>query len=143
PTGANPYVVRGTIDGLQIGSNSGTGITATVTNTPTGELEGTVFNIFVNALNGGDAFTVDAGGNVTFADAFYRSSGSDSLFFGGFGGYIPQLAGSSGNPDWITFSGQTTFTPATPVPFEFNPVLGLGVLGGAFVIKKKLVKKGK
>ncbi|MDX1976173.1 MAG: hypothetical protein SFT94_00730, partial [Pseudanabaenaceae cyanobacterium bins.68] len=46
PTGANPYVVRGTIDGLQIGSNSGTGITATVTNTPTGELEGTVFNIF-------------------------------------------------------------------------------------------------
>jgi hypothetical protein len=31
----------------------------------------------------------------------------------------------------------------TPVPFEFSPAFGLGFLGMAFAIKKKLVKKEK
>lgn len=35
------------------------------------------------------------------------------------------------------------FTALTPVPFEFNPALGIGVLGTVFVIKKKLIKKAK
>lgn len=39
------------------------------------------------------------------------------------------------------FGANFTFTNATPVPFEFSPALGLGVLGAAFVIKQKLKKK--
>jgi hypothetical protein len=37
-----------------------------------------------------------------------------------------------------------SLTPATPVPFEFSPALGLGVLGGLFAAKKlssKFLKK--
>jgi hypothetical protein len=40
----------------------------------------------------------------------------------------------------LVFRG--TFSSATPVPFEFSPALGLGVLGGLFALKK-LVKKKK
>ncbi|AFY73345.1 hypothetical protein Syn7502_01246 [Synechococcus sp. PCC 7502] len=142
PAGANPYVVKGTISGLVIGSNPGPGITATVTNTPTGLLEGTVFNNF----NAGSGFTVDAGGNVTFASAFYSDSGfTNPLFFGGYGGFSAALTSNVPPASWFTISGQTTFTPiAAAVPFEFNPVLGLGVLGGVLVAKKlsgKLIKK--
>lgn len=32
-------------------------------------------------------------------------------------------------------------TEATPVPFEFSPALGLGVLGGAWLVRKALKKK--
>lgn len=49
---------------------------------------------------------------------------------------------SSGN---IGSFSQWSFdvTPTTPVPFEFSPALGLGILGAAFLIKKKLDKKAK
>ena len=36
---------------------------------------------------------------------------------------------------------QGTFSAATPVPFEFSPALGLGVLGGLWAAKKFLIKK--
>jgi hypothetical protein len=36
---------------------------------------------------------------------------------------------------------QGTFSSATPVPFEFSPALGLGVLGGLFALKKLVKKK--
>ncbi|AFY74520.1 hypothetical protein Syn7502_02549 [Synechococcus sp. PCC 7502] len=44
------------------------------------------------------------------------------------------------------FGANFTISATTPVPFEFNPVLGLGILGGLFIAKKisgKLLKKGK
>ena len=140
PMGVNPYVVSGTIDGLQIGSNDGTGIIAIVTNTPTGDLEGTTFDIFDSAGSGGDAFTVDGSGNVTLADARYRSASNDFLFFGDgdFGGFVPQLS------NWLTISSSTSFTPITPVPFEFSPALGVGVLGSLWAankLRKHLTKK--
>ena len=46
------------------------------------------------------------------------------------------------NPIDLDLAFQGTFSSATPVPFEFSPALGLGVLGGLFVLKK-LVKKKK
>jgi hypothetical protein len=36
---------------------------------------------------------------------------------------------------------QFTTAPATPVPFEFSPALGLGVLGGLFAVKKFVKRK--
>ena len=141
PTGANPYVVKGTIDGLAIGANSGAGITATVTDTPTGELLGSYAFDFSGS---GNAFTVDGGGNVTFADAGFISS-NNLLFFGGYGVFIPQLVdGNDGNPSWIAFSGQTTFSSSTAVPFDFSPAPAVVILGSIFAAKKlrnKLVKK--
>ena len=144
PMGVNPYVVSGTIDGLQIGSNDGTGIIAIVTNTPTGDLEGTTFDIFNGTLTGGDAFTVDGSGNVTLADVFYTNASGDFLIFGGFGGFEPQLNNSIFNPTWGTPTSSTSFTPITPVPFEFSPALGVGVLGSLWAankLRKHLTKK--
>ena len=142
PTGANPYVVKGTIDGLAIGNNSGAGLTATVTDTPTGQLLGGSYS-FVNTVSP-NAFTVDAGGNVTFADALFSSTASDSIYFGGYGGYVPQLVNASSSTNWFAPSGQTTFSPATAVPFDFSPAPAVVILGSIFAAKKlrnKLVKK--
>jgi hypothetical protein len=36
---------------------------------------------------------------------------------------------------------QGTFSSATPIPFEFSPALGLGVLGGLFALKRFVEKK--
>jgi hypothetical protein len=145
PTGANPYVVKGTIDGLVIGSNSGAGITATVTDTPTGQLLGLGSYSFLDA-NGGDAFTVDAGGNVTFANAYFSLPNNNVLTFGGYGGgYGAQLGNVSSGPNWLSVSGQTTFSsPPTAVPFDFSPAPAVVILGGIFAAKKlrnKLVKQ--
>jgi hypothetical protein len=85
--------VTGTISGLQIGDNDGTGLIIDVLTSPSGNVlgEGWTFD----AIYGGvDAFTIDAAKNVTFASAKYLRSGSDErLYFGGFpGGYFPQLS---------------------------------------------------
>jgi len=158
--GEFPYVVKGTIDGLEIGSNSGAGITATVTNTPTGQLLGTYIFVSTPSVV---AFIVDTNGNVTFADArftptgIYNGSDPLSLYLGGYLGFIhpqlgymgfynPQLVDSSDyNPDWTNnVGGKTTFSAATPVPFDFSPTPAVVILGGIFAAKKlrkKLVKK--
>ncbi len=139
-----PGPVTGTITGLQIGNNNGSGITATVTGTPTGAFVGTVFDTFrFTSSGGGNAFTVDAGGNVTFADALYTNVSGDSLTFGG--GFGPQLIKSNFSAVFTDFAGQTAFTTAaTAVPFEFAPngaVVLLGGLWGAKKLRKKLSKK--
>jgi len=146
PTGTNPYVVKGTIDGLVIGSNSGAGITVTVTDTPTGQFLGGGYS-FIDTGSVGDAFTVDSGGNVTFADALFQknSPGFVDLYFGGYGGYNPRLLDLDDGAEWFTPSGQTTFSSATTaVPFDFSPTPAVVILGGIFAAKKlrnKLVKK--
>jgi hypothetical protein len=129
---------------LVSGSNPGSsGITATVTDTPTGQLLGSYS--FDSTSGGGDAFIVDASGNVTFADAVF-ADGNNLLFFGGYGGFVPQLIDASSNdPSWFTFSSPTTFSSApTAVPFDFEPTSAVVILGGIFAAKKlrnKLVKK--
>ena len=49
---------------------------------------------------------------------------------------------SAGDPTFNTGSitGAGNATLVTPVPFEFSPVLGLGVLGGLFATKKLIQK---
>jgi hypothetical protein len=139
-------VVKGTIDGLVIGSNSGAGITATVTDTPTGQLLGSYS--FSNTLDGGDAFTVDAGGNVTFADARFDSANGLLLVgnVGNSGGFNPRLSDKNiFLLSWSNGTGQTTFSgPPTAVPFDFSPAPAVVILGGIFAAKKlrkKLVKQ--
>jgi hypothetical protein len=39
----------------------------------------------------------------------------------------------------LVFEG--TFSAVTPVPFEFNPAIGLGILVGAWLVKKGLKRK--
>jgi hypothetical protein len=133
-TGGEGQTISGTISGLVEGNNPGAGLTVTVDSTPTGELVGGGWNFGGNG--GGLAFTV-TGGAVTFARAIYLSStvvGSNSvrLFFGEFGGFIPQLVDLNGsNPNWFT-SSPTTFTPVStptvPEPGSALALLGLGAV---------------
>jgi hypothetical protein len=130
-TGGAGQTISGTISGLVEGSNPGTGLTVTVDSTPTGKLLGGGWN-FIDTT-GGDAFTVTAGA-VTFADANFERGGlEEQLFFGGFGGYNPELLDTNtGNPDWFA-RNPNTFTPvgaaATPEPSGLVALLGLGMLG--------------
>jgi hypothetical protein len=128
--GGGGQLVSGSIDGLVEGNNPGPGITAIVTNTPTGQLLGN-YN-FLNAF-GGTAFTV-TGGNLTVFNGALFVSGSEPLrlFLTPVGSEIRNLVM---NPRFRA-GGQTSFTPSTPVPFEFNPALGLGVLGFVYAAKK-------
>jgi hypothetical protein len=51
---------------------------------------------------------------------------------------------SSTNFDNIRFTEDTFNTlnlTATPIPFEFNPTLGIGILGGVWLVRKRLKKK--
>ncbi|MEA5618603.1 hypothetical protein VB711_12260 [Cronbergia sp. UHCC 0137] len=132
PTGG---FVTGTLDGLVEGDNSGTGITATVLSSPGGGLGAYSFNGTANSAN---AFVVN-GGNITFADAEFIQ-GNNVLNLGtpgnsGFGSILVDFPSYSF--DYADFSNATTtFTPATPVPFEFNPTLGLATLGIWFGVSK-------
>ena len=129
----NPgQTISGTISGLVEGSNPGTGLTVTVDSTPTGALLGGGWNFYF--AGSGNVFTV-TGGAVTFADAFFERGGlGNGLYFGGFGGFIPELIDftTGGDPDWFTFE-PNTFTPVgvatTPEPSSVVALLGLGVLG--------------
>ena len=118
--------VSGTIAGLVEGSNDGTGLIITVDSTPTGEFTGSDWNFSSTAL-GGDAFTVLLG-EVVFADALFVRQGGflDYLFFGGFGGYWPQLADYDDiDPNWGAPEGGMTFT-SVPEPGTLT-LLGIGL----------------
>jgi len=100
--------VSGTIAGLVDGSNSGAGLTVLVTSTPTGELVGSGWS-FTSTANGGDAFTV-SGGSVTFADALFTDPAGDLLYFGGYGGFVPDLVSAIAHgPEWSDQTGKTSF----------------------------------
>ncbi|MEA5619620.1 hypothetical protein VB711_17485 [Cronbergia sp. UHCC 0137] len=125
--------ITGTLDGLVEGNNPGAGITAEVLSSPGGQGLGAYS--FSNSL-GGNAFVV-TGGNITFANAAFLQ-GSNELRLGtpSNGGYGNRLSDSSFSFFYADISNATTFTPATPVPFEFNPTLGLATLGIWFGVSK-------
>ncbi|MFT7389960.1 MAG: hypothetical protein ACI9ZH_000175 [Paracoccaceae bacterium] len=129
--------VTGTISGLEIGGNVGTGLIIDVLSSPSGNVLGGGWT-FGGVGSGGDAFTVDAAKNVTFADArFLRSGVSEKLFFGGFGGYTPQLFstiqadGSSGDTNHYSLDPMSfALVPEVPLPAALPLLLaGLGGLG--------------
>ena len=124
-------LVSGTISGLHEGINSGTGLNISVTSTPTGDLLVSDWGLYSAPYPPGDAFTVNSG-VVTYANALYSRLGS-LLYFGGSGGYQPELQGAGHL--WSANSGATLFTPvsATPLPASlplFATILcGLGLIG--------------
>jgi hypothetical protein len=71
-------------------------------------------------------------------------------------GFYGFIANANGNFTTITFEAATVnaandifgadnflYTSVTPVPFEFSPALGVGVLGGLWAVKKVLQKSKK
>jgi hypothetical protein len=144
--GTNGFVT-GTLSGLVEGNNSGTGITATVTSSPGGEGIGSGYN-FDSARGGGNAFTVTSG-NITFANALFINPANTGLYLGtpGSSGWSNNLCDRAGDSfDYFDSSNTTIqFTPATPVPFEPNSVVGIATLGFCFgaakVRKNQLAKK--
>jgi hypothetical protein len=132
-SGQAGQTISGKISGLVEGSNDGSGLTVTVDSTPTGDLLGGGWTFQDTGLGALPplAFTV-SGGSITFADAFfYRAGGNEALFFGGFGGYNPQLVDFvDSDPNWISEDPNLANSFALiPEPSSVVALLGLGMLG--------------
>lgn len=150
--GASPanLTAVGTLD---INRNAGETFTFTdITNinilatTPQGSFNFTSFN------NGGGVIAAD-GLSAAIAGNFFALQ--DGRFFGCLGfncsdstirlRTIPLASG--GTSFNVVYSSPADalasfqLTAATAVPFEFSPALGLGVLGGSWLVRKKLAKK--
>ena len=137
-TGAGLGTVSGTISGVQDNATTTSGLIATVLSTPDGQNQGRIFS-----SNSGDGITV-AGGVVTSAGLLFNGSNissNDSLILGSGDVYFP--AYSANNSAYIldtTPSATTTFSSATPVPFDFEPSFGVFALGGIWA-GRKVIKK--
>jgi hypothetical protein len=138
PTGAD-QLVTGTIDGLVEGNNSGTGVTATVLSTPTGEYLGGYS--FVGTITGSPNAFIVTNSNITFADSELQLQSNTNVKLGfltaGVLQFLPNGVSklvdnnSSGN-GFYDATQSATFTPATAVPWETDalPVIGSTVLFG-------------
>lgn len=127
--------ISGTISGLVQGNNNGTGLIITVLNAPSVALRGGGWN-FIDTQKSGPAFVV-SGGAVTFADAQYTRANGDYLYFGGFGGYSPELVNGEFSVDYIT-STPNTFAAAAPEPASWAMMIGgFAVVGGAMRRRRK------
>lgn len=131
PGSAPTGLVTGTISGLEIGDNDGTGLTVDVLSTPGGEFVGGGWSFYTTRL-GGAAFVVDAAKNVTFADAFFTRVNADSFFFDSFVGFEAMLTSSVGI-DYYQVSEPISYrlvAPNVPLPAALPLLLaGLGGLG--------------
>ena len=150
--GGTNGLVKGTLSGLVEGDNRGTGITATVTSSPSGKGVGS----YDFATAGSNAFTV-TNGNITFADvsfAFFNQGiySSLSLATPGHGpiSYPSELITLVDGVSFTyrdSFNTTTQFTAATstPVPFESSPIALLASLavcfGAAKLRRNHLAKK--
>ena len=128
--GTSEGIVAGTISGLQIGSNDGSGLTIEIlqsTNVDVPVLGGGW--VFDDTSLGGDAFTIETDKSVSFADALFRRTSpvslipNDELAFGGYGGYFPLLFSEFSNDGPVGFTvnvgfpGKTAFELSTvPLP---------------------------
>jgi hypothetical protein len=72
---------------------------------------------------------------VLVPDLIYAVNNNVSVYPNG------SFTGGTISNDGIDAVFQGTFSAATPVPFEFSPALGLGVLGGLFALKRFVKKK--
>jgi hypothetical protein len=144
--------VSGTISGLQDNTVNTSGLTATVLVTPDGQYQGLNFN----SLTSG-SITV-ASGVVTSAHLQFTGSDraapeyfGDELYFStNYPNYYPlyyiyrspayQIFNVTSLPTDPTITGVTTFSSATPVPFDFDPSFGVVALGGIWA-GRKVIKK--
>lgn len=125
--------VSGTISGVQDNATTTSGLIATVLSTPDGQNQGRIFS-----SSFGDGITV-AGGVVTSAGLGFSGSdiNSDDFLFLGSGSFFPTY---SANSSYALVGGSTTFSSATPVPFDFDPSFGVVALGGIWA-GRKVIKK--
>jgi len=135
--------VSGTISGVQDNttSNNNSGLIATVLRTPDGQNQGVSF--------GGVSLTL---GDITVVNGVVTSSvllfqGSNFGFSHFFHLRTDNSIYSIDPPFYYlaNFDNGATFSPATPVPFEFDPSFGLVALGGIWAGRKviKKIKTGK
>ncbi len=72
---------------------------------------------------------------------FFRAANTTAAGGGSIGtGGTLRITNFSGSTTPVTIQGNVTAS-ATSVPFEFSPVLGFGVLGGAWLVNKSLKKR--
>lgn len=126
---------------------------------------------FESSFDGGQLqFRVNGGAFTTVPDTSFTANGYTGTA-SGLGNELGFTGQSTGNPAFITSSGslgsltagdnlQVQFLASwdlsvveaspnweiqsltvTPVPFEFSPTLGMGILGGAWLVRNKLKKK--
>jgi len=152
PSAAGTLTAVGTLD---INRNAGESFTlADITNinilatNPQGSFTFTSFN------DGGGTIAGD-GLSASITGNFFTNGGGAGVFFGcetfdcdnslvRLRTVPPTSGGTSFN---VIYNSQANaiasfqLTAATPVPFEFSPALGLGVLGGAWLVSKRFKKK--
>lgn len=139
-------LVKGTVSGLVEGINPGPGITATVTSSPGGGGVASNYSFYnFNYGNGAPAFIV-TGGNITFAGVGFVNPDNNKLLLGTPGAaYYNQLNNSTYTFYYGDTGNTTTFTAATPVPFEYSPIAlpaSLAVcFGAAKLLKNHRAKK--
>jgi hypothetical protein len=153
----------GTNDFYSLGFNVQSGYTATIANLLVGTQSSGTGPGSVNvsySLNGGtetflQSLSQASGGNLVTSTIALNSIGvinnSLSIFFRAAnttaangttvasGGTL-RITNFSGSTTPVTIQGNVTAS-ATSVPFEFSPMLGLGFLGGAWLVTKSLKKK--
>jgi len=144
-SGTSTGLVTGTISGLQIGDNDGTGLSVEVLSTPSGNVLGGGW-IFGNSQTP-FAFTVAPDLSVTAYNAyFYRGGGTqDSVLFGQGGGRVPEIysliddgpALFTSHYSWTNPVEFTLDTATVPIPASLPLVLtGFSVLGALSLRRK-------
>ena len=122
-SGATLGTVSGTISGVQDNATTTSGLIATVLSTPDGQNQGRTFSSLEPNLGGN--ITV-SGGVITSVGLYFFGSNinsTDGLFLGS-GAYYPGYNVNNVNSSAYTLesdpSATTTFSSATPVPFDFS-----------------------
>jgi hypothetical protein len=125
---------------------------APYTNTPT-NLAVTSTNLIGSSNGTSSNFYTFAGNGLTLdvnTDYYaYQDAANIFVGFGGTYGNASSQIGFQANNSSSSFSPvpaadlnfTANFTTSVPVPFEFSPTLGIGILGGAWLVRRKLRKK--
>ena len=125
--------VSGTISGVQDNATTFSGIIATVLTTPDGQNQG------VTLTSSSGNITV-ANGVVTSSTLFIDFDGSPSNTYLGLESGFAEYSFDSPFYYLSDSTGGTTFSSATPVPFDFDPSFGVVALGGIWA-GRKVIKK--
>jgi len=138
--------------GIFLESNQDLIVSATISNGTTSPLTGffRYVSITPTALTANTAYSI-AGVSLGNTDAYLNSpiglSVNSAITYNvsAYAGYDTGLAfpNLTDYPSYNVFGGNFTFvTNSSPeVPFEFSPALGLGVLGGTWLVRKVRKKK--
>ena len=144
--GSVPGTVQGTFD-LPDGDGTFAATSVFVTSAPAALGYTLPFDAFANFPNVFvNSFQV-VGGNIVLAGSSLAIQNATSAltlnFFNGTFGSLLTISGSGPVTGVRDLDSSTLiFSPATPIPFEFNPALGIGLLGAAW-LGHRVIKKAK